>query len=99
MLFHEHAHHWIVKYLITTSDRGIIYDPNPNLGIQCYVGTDFAGSWSKADADSPENIILCTGFVIMYTGCPVLWQSKFQMEIALSEAEAEYIALLSVMHE
>ena len=29
----------------------------------------------------------------MYAGCPIHWVSKLQTEIALSTAEAEYIAL------
>ena len=32
-------------------------------------------------------------------GCPLLWVSKMQMEIALSMTEAEYIALSQSMHE
>eukprot|EP00978_Attheya_sp_CCMP212_P014686 scaffold37545_cov64-Attheya_sp.AAC.1 len=39
------------------------------------------------------------GFVIMYAGCPVLWVSKLQTEIALSTTEAEYIALSQAMRE
>ena len=29
----------------------------------------------------------------MYAGCPVIWCSKLQTEIALSTTEAEYISL------
>eukprot|EP00957_Ditylum_brightwellii_P127540 9725877-Ditylum_brightwellii.AAC.1 len=67
--------------------------------MQCYADANFAGGWNKADADNPENVMSCTGFVIMYDGCPVLWQSKLQMEIAISIAEAEYIVLSSAMIE
>eukprot|EP00957_Ditylum_brightwellii_P148385 11297202-Ditylum_brightwellii.AAC.1 len=55
MLSNEKALRRVVKYLSTTANRGIVYDPNPDLRIQCYVHADFAGSWSKADADNPEN--------------------------------------------
>eukprot|EP00957_Ditylum_brightwellii_P059646 4527413-Ditylum_brightwellii.AAC.1 len=55
MLSHELALKLIVKYLSATVDRGIVYVPNPNLGIQCYVDADFAGHWSKADAENLEN--------------------------------------------
>eukprot|EP00957_Ditylum_brightwellii_P121571 9271324-Ditylum_brightwellii.AAC.1 len=72
MLSHERALWQIVKYLSTTTDRGIIYEPDPNLGIQCFVDADFAGSWSKTEADNPDNVMSCTGFVIMYADCPVL---------------------------
>ena len=37
------------------------------------------------------------GYVIIYAGCPVLWCSKLQTEIALSTIEAEYIALSQTM--
>eukprot|EP00957_Ditylum_brightwellii_P026156 1978734-Ditylum_brightwellii.AAC.1 len=76
MLSHECALQQIVKYLSTTGHRGIVYYPDPNLGIQRYVEADCAGSWSKADADNPKNFMPCTGFVVMYAGCPVFWQSK-----------------------
>ena len=33
------------------------------------------------------------GYVITLAGCPVLWTSKLQTEIALSMIEAEYIVL------
>eukprot|EP00957_Ditylum_brightwellii_P038881 2938343-Ditylum_brightwellii.AAC.1 len=49
-LSREWAVRQIVKYLSQTSDRGIIYHPDPKLGIQCYVDADFSGGWSKADA-------------------------------------------------
>eukprot|EP00957_Ditylum_brightwellii_P097940 7459419-Ditylum_brightwellii.AAC.1 len=70
MLSHERAVWQIAKYLSMTSDCAIVYNPDPSLGIQCYVDTDFAGSWAKADADKPENVMSQTGFVIMYAGCP-----------------------------
>ena len=40
-----------------------------------------------------------TGFVICYTGCPIIWSSKLQTEIALSTAEAEYIAMPQALRE
>eukprot|EP00957_Ditylum_brightwellii_P155857 11864579-Ditylum_brightwellii.AAC.1 len=60
MLSHERALHWIVSYLSTTADRGIVYDIDPSLGILYFGGADFVESWSKADADNPENVMLHT---------------------------------------
>eukprot|EP00957_Ditylum_brightwellii_P117330 8948690-Ditylum_brightwellii.AAC.1 len=85
-LSHECTVWQMVKYLSQTSDRGVCYHLNPDLGIQCYVDANFAGGWSKADADNPENVMSRTRFIIFYAGCPVLWQSKLQTEIALSTA-------------
>ena len=40
-----------------------------------------------------------TGYVIFCAGCPMVWSSKMQTEIALSTAEAEYIACSTAMRE
>ncbi|KAL7524219.1 hypothetical protein ACHAWF_000871, partial [Thalassiosira exigua] len=62
-------------------------------GLECYVDTDFADGWPNTDADDANNIMFQTGFIIMYANCPILWVNKLQTKIALSTAEAEYIAL------
>ena len=46
-----------------------------------------------------ENVMSRTGYVVMYTGCPLLWCSKMQTEVALSTTEAEYIALSQSLRE
>ena len=33
------------------------------------------------------------GYIILYFGCPLIWKSQLQMEIALSSAESEYTGL------
>ena len=48
----------------------------------CYVDSDFAGGWDRADADNAENIMSHTGYAITHAGCPVLWCSKLQVEIS-----------------
>ena len=83
----------IGRYLLDTRKRGIIYKPDKSKGLECYVGADFAGGWSQANADNADNILSRTGYIIMYANCPILWVSHLQTKIALSTAEAEYIAL------
>ena len=46
-----------------------------------------------ADSTNADNVLSRTGFVIRYAGCPVIWSSILQTEIALSTAEGEYIAM------
>jgi hypothetical protein len=41
----------------------------------------------------------CTGFIIVFAGVPVLWQSKLQTETALSTMEAKIIAMAACMRE
>ena len=54
----------------------------------------FAGNWADADARNADSVLSITEFVICYANCPIVWCSKLQTEIALSTAEAEYIAPL-----
>ena len=99
MLSHEREITRICRYLIATKDLGIVYKPNKNLGLQCFVDADFAGGWTQVDAGNPENLMPRTGCVIMFAGCPILWSSKLQTEITLSATEAEYVALSQAMRE
>jgi hypothetical protein len=46
-----------------------------------------------------DNVYSQTGYIIWYAGCPIYWQSKLQTEMALSTAEAEYIALSQALRE
>jgi hypothetical protein len=46
-----------------------------------------------------DKIYCRTGYVIQYAGCPIYWQGKLQTEIALSTAEAKYIALSQALRE
>eukprot|EP00956_Cyclotella_meneghiniana_P030036 scaffold74624_cov50-Cyclotella_meneghiniana.AAC.2 len=89
----------IGRYLLGTADQGIIHEPDPKKGLECYVDADLAGGWAEADTDDAETVMSRTGYVIFYAGCPVYWVSKLQSEIALSTAEAEYIALSTALRE
>ena len=77
----------------------MIYRPDPKRGLEVFVDADFAGGWDPEDAENADNVYSCTGYVVCYAGCPMFWQSKLQTEIALSTAEAEYIALSQALRE
>ena len=49
---------------IRLSTHGIVYRPDKEKYIECYVDADFAGGWSQVDADNAENPMSCTGYVI-----------------------------------
>ena len=83
----------IGKYLKTTESKGIIFRPDGNHSLHAMCDADFAGTWCKANTNTRSSALSRTGFVIMYSGVPIVWHSKLQTEIALSTCEAEYIAL------
>jgi hypothetical protein len=68
----------IGHYLLNMRKRDIIYKPNIRKGLKCCVDADFAGGWSQADAKNAENILLCTGYIIMYANCLILWVNWLQ---------------------
>ena len=80
------------RYLLATRDKGMIFSPSDSLKMDCYVDADFAGLYGYEDDQDPHCVKSRTGFVIFVGGCPILWSSKLQSEIACSTMEAEYIA-------
>ena len=93
---HEQAVKRIIRYLLYLKRHkrlGIRYRPNIMKSIACYVDASFAGEWNKAWSEEPSSVMSRTGYIILYAGCPIIWCSKLQTEIALSTTESEYIAL------
>jgi len=58
-----------------------------------HVDADFAGRWHCEFSELRDSVLSRSGYVISFCGCPVVWASKLQTEIALSTTESEYIAL------
>ena len=52
----------------------------------------------NADVD-PSTAKSRTGYVVAYGGCPLVWASKLQTEVALSTTEAEYNAMSASLRE
>ena len=96
---HGQAVKRILRYLKETSDKGTIFTPNLNEGLNCYVDADFAGMWGHEDEQDPVSVKSRTGFTLTLFGCPIIWQSKLQAEITLSSTAAEYVAFSMAMRE
>jgi hypothetical protein len=96
---HELALKRIGRYLKNTSSRGMVINPTRELSIDAYPDADFAGMYGYEKPTDPACAKSRTGFVIVFAGVPVLWQSKLQTETALSTMEAEIIALAACMRE
>ncbi|KAL7460686.1 hypothetical protein ACHAXS_001129, partial [Conticribra weissflogii] len=54
---------------------------------------DFTGLYGYEDSQDPHCVKSRTGYAILVAGCPIIWKSCLQMEIAMSMMEAEYVAL------
>ena len=94
---HELALKRIGQYLKNTSERGMVIQPTRELDIDAYPDADFAGMYGHENPTDPACAKSYTGFVTMFAGVLILWQSKLQTETALSTMEAEVIALDACM--
>jgi len=93
---HEIALERIGQYLKSTRDNGLILKPIPlshSWKIDIYVDAAFAPGWGHEDPADPSCVKSRTGYLIEVQGCPVIWCSKLQTNIATSTMESEYTAL------
>ena len=78
MLSHKKALKRLVRYLLHTKRDGIVYNPDKNKGLECFVDADFAGGWKQANSSDAETVMSRTGMIIMYANCPIYWRSSLQ---------------------
>lgn len=91
---HGDAVRWLGRYLKGTRDKGTILHPMPNRDLEVYVDASFCGDWDpKTAAEDRDTARSRHGYIINYAGCPLLWKSQLQTEIALSTTESEYTGL------
>ena len=81
----------IFRYLVGIVDCGLAYTPDSPKHCIGYSGVDWGG-----DLDDRRST---SGYVSLITGAAVSWRSKKQTCVALSTAEAEYVALVSTGQE
>lgn len=88
--------HWIavkriMRYLRGTIDMKLAFKRNANHDIMAYTDADWG-----ADVNDRKSV---TGFVFIRSGAAISWCSKKQPTVALSTAEAEYMALSACTQE
>ena len=88
--------HWtavkrIMRYLKGTFDFGLLYNTTDAKDLVGYSDADWAGDVNDRKSTS--------GYVFQICGGAISWRSKKQSCVALSTAEAEYMALASTTQE
>ena len=76
-----------------------MFKPNLTDGFKCYVNADWARNWLKTHPNDKAGALSCTGYLITYANCPIMWGSKMQSLVALSTTEAKLIAMSTVLCE
>jgi hypothetical protein len=96
---HTKAVKFIGRYLKYTKNKGIVCTPTKT-SLEYYADAGFAGDWDPITAEHDNSTARSrAGHVIIYAGCPLVWASKLQTEIALSTTESEYISLSTALRE
>ena len=88
--------HWIavkriIRYLKGTQDYGLLYKRDSTDVFVGYSDSDFGG-----DSDDRRST---SGYIFQIGGAGISWRSKKQTSVALSTAEAEYVALSHATQE
>jgi hypothetical protein len=91
---HGEAVRWLGRYLKATRDKGTIMRPIPGKDLEVFVDASFCGDWDPREAALDRDTARSQhGYIIEYAGCPLLWKSQLQTEIAMSTTESEYTGL------
>lgn len=83
--FHRDAIHHVLRYMIATKNRGIMFQGGNGFILEGYADS----SWAD-DVDTRRST---GGMVFMLAGAPVLFKSGRQSIVTLSSTEAEYVQL------
>ena len=83
----------ICRYIQSTKDNGLVFNPSKKLVVDCYADADFAGLWGHEYPQGPICARIRTGFGVNFANCPLLWVSKLQTEIDISTLHYEYVVL------
>jgi len=90
---HATAVKMILRYLKGTIDQGTILTPTGSLTFDLHCDGDFAGLYRYDPDTEPSSAKSRIGYVILLSGCPLVWKSQLLQSVALSTTEVEYAAL------
>ena len=77
---HTNAVKHIGCYLKGTPTLRITLCLDNQYSFQCWVDTDLSSNWmSEGAAADPMTVKSCSGWVITYKRCPIMWASKLRM--------------------
>lgn len=83
---HYKATQYILRYINSTHDYGIVYGPHTS---------PLTGFCDASHNSCPDTFRSCTGYCFILNNAAISWKSKMQSSVALSTAESEYMSICS----
>ena len=82
----------VLRYLTGTANKGIVFTKNTDgIVLHGYCDADYAGNL--------DNRRSTTGYCFLSSGAIISWSSRLQQTVAVSTAEAEYMAAAAAVKE
>jgi hypothetical protein len=81
--YHAEGVKHIIRYLSGTMKQGLVFSPDKDMKLDCYVDANFAGLW-KYEEDQDPVCVKYSGYVFTLGGCPLTWSLKLQTKVAFS---------------
>ncbi|KAL7459983.1 hypothetical protein ACHAXS_000454 [Conticribra weissflogii] len=99
---HSESITYLVKYLCRTHNLGLKFRPNPKRGFDCFCDADVPGNWNELLAPTDSSTAnSCSGWILFYTACPIIWASKLQSQIAyplLKQSTLHFLLLYVIQY-
>jgi hypothetical protein len=67
--------------------------------LEVFVDASFCGDWDPKEAATDRTARSRNGYIVKYAGCPLLWKSQLQTEVALLSTESEYTGFSYVLRD
>ena len=96
---HETSAKRVCRYLQGTKDRVMLFNTSNKPVVDCYADTDIVGLWGHENHQYPICARSRAGFMVKISKCPILWVSKIQTDISLSNLYSEYVALYNYVRD
>ena len=64
---HDQVFKCVLRYLNGVATQGLIMKPDPEKGVECFVGAYFMGGWNQEEGKDPGLVLSRTGYIIMYS--------------------------------
>ena len=99
----KQTHATVVKHILRhfkgMMGQGMTLEPNNKHELECFLDNDFASNYNSCHDRGTTSNKSCTGYTILYQGCPTVWTPKLQTQCGPSSAESEYLALSQSMRD